>query len=567
MTEEWKVLAKKALDIRDKSMALVETLFPLPEGYISGHLTAPLPDPLPMNVTSFPQKYLNPKDFEIVSKDPILLLEDLAAGKISAVTVAAAYSRCAVLAQRTVNNVTEFLPDLAIAMAQKCDEYLAKTGETLGPLHGLPVSLKDMCHLKGRPSNFACAALVDNIQDYDCLAAIALEKAGAVFYQRTTQPLFLMHMECDSNIYGVTLNPSNIKLSCGGSSGGEAAALGFGSSCVGLGTDIGGSIRGPASMCGANFSSMTGMPGGGIPVGWKPTSNLLPVNDCYNPGAGSESIAPAIGPLARTFEISNLVTSVILDYEPYKHLPELSNKPWDSNVYKDKKKLKIGIMYDDGVCRLQPPSKRALDELRSKLEAAKTIDGIEIEVVDFKPYKHDTVLDLFPLYFEDGLMFERSLLEKTGEPMVTLSKGNFDLMDSVGPMTIEKLWELNRKKYAWRMEYREYWNSLGLDLLLCAPHAGTAQPHYKTDYISYTAFLNFLDWPAMVFTVSKVDPEIDLCHPDKETYTPLNSWDKGYFERYDPELFKDAPISLQLAAPRSENEQVIEGFKIIRKVL
>lgn len=576
VTEEWKVLAQKARDIRDKSMNLVDKYFPLPEGFESGHLTGVLPDPLPLDVTSFPEKYLNPEDYKIVSMDPMQLLEALSTGKISSLRATAAYIRCAVLAQRTVNNVSEFLPEKAFQMATKADEYLKSTGKTLGQLHGLPFSLKDMVHLKDHVSNFSCCALVDNVMEYDCLAARIIEDEGAVFYQRTTQPQFLMHMETDSNIYGITVNPHNIKLSVGGSSGGEGASLAFGSSCVGLGTDIGGSIRGPAAMCGRNFDKQCKEASSGPAIGWKPTSNLLPVNDCYNPNAGAEAIAPAIGPLARTFEIGELVSRVMVDAKPWTTLPELSNKPWDADVYKGKKKLKIGVLDDDGVVRIQPPMKRALDELKAKLQKVGSIDGVEIEVVDWKPYKHDLAFSFQFLYFEDGLLKETNLLKQTGEPPVPLAKANIELIEeecnrasgglgiSQG-LTINRLWELNTQKYNWRYEYLDLWKKSGCDILLCPSHAGTAQPHYGTTYVGYTLFLNMLDWPGLTFQVDKQDPAVDKKYEGE--YEPRNEHDKGYYERYDPELFAGAPIALQIAAPRSRNEEVIEAFKILQKVL
>lgn len=576
MPAAWEVLVQKARDIRDNSLLEVDKYFPLPAGYESGHLTGEIPDPLPIDVTGFPKKYLHPDDFAIVSRDPSILLDQLTSGKIKAVAVAAAFLRCAVLAQRSVNCVTQFLPERAYKTAKAADDYFAKHGKPLGRLHGLPISLKDKVDVAGGYSNYGCAALVENLRENDSLIVQILEKEGAVFYQRTTQPLFLMHMETNSNLYGVTVNPHNTKLTPGGSSGGEAASIAFGSAIVGLGTDIGGSIRGPSAFSGRNFSEECERAGSGPAVGWKPTSNLLPLSDCFNPSPGAEAIPGVIGPMARTFEIAELVNRVIVDAKPYKVLPELTNKPWDADVYKGIKKLRIGILADDGIVLPQPPIKRAVDEVRAKLQSVGSIDGIKIEVVEFEPYKHEVALELSPLFFEDAALSKKELLDKVGEPFAPLSEGSFIMMNRFcaqntkkpieDGITIKGLWELNTKKNKWRKEYLDHFHKSGVDLIIAPAHAGTAQPLYKTTYTGYTFFLNFLDWPALAFQVGKQDPSIDVKY-DIPDYKPRNKFDKDYFYQYDPELFKGAPTGLQIAAPRSENEQVIEGFRIIQKAL
>lgn len=99
-----------------------------------------------------------------------------------------------------------------------------------------------------------------------------LHRAGCVFHARTTQPQLLMHLETASNLYGVTVNPYNRLLSPGGSSGGEGALLALGGSCLGLGTDIGGSVRSPAANCGL--------------YSLRPTSYRLPTEGIEDVAAG-----------------------------------------------------------------------------------------------------------------------------------------------------------------------------------------------------------------------------------------------------------------------------------------
>lgn len=138
----------------------------------------------------------------------------------------------------------------ALERARYCDEYRAKTGKPLGPLHGLPISVKEHIGMKGLNQNCGFIAWADRVAPEDALILTLLHNAGCVFYARTTEPQCLMHLETASNLYGVTVNPYNRSLTSGGSSGGEGALLGLRGSCLGIGTDIGGSIRSPAANCG-----------------------------------------------------------------------------------------------------------------------------------------------------------------------------------------------------------------------------------------------------------------------------------------------------------------------------
>lgn len=122
--------------------------------------------------------------------------------------------------------MTELLWDFAIERAKQLDAL----PEPAGPLHGLPISVKEQCGLHippGLKTNGGYAAWVDNLQPGKCGAADALYKAGCVFYVRTTEPQSVMHLETSTVLYGVTVNPHNRNLTCGGSSGGEGALLGL----------------------------------------------------------------------------------------------------------------------------------------------------------------------------------------------------------------------------------------------------------------------------------------------------------------------------------------------------
>ena len=201
-----------------------------------------------------------------------------------------------------------------------------------------------------------------------------LWNAGCVFYTRTTEPQTLMHLETSTNLYGVTVNPFNGNLTSGGSSGGEGALISLRGSCLGIGTDIGGSIRSPSANCGI--------------YGLRPSSYRIPVEGWSATMGGQEQIIAVLGPLSTSLDGVKLFMRTVIGAKPWLSEPSLVPIPWrEQQSYlatQSGKKLKIGVMWDDGVVKPHPPVIRALKEVVDKL---KKVDGME--VVDWTPYKHD----------------------------------------------------------------------------------------------------------------------------------------------------------------------------------
>lgn len=126
-----------------------------------------------------------------------------------------------------------------MATAAALDEQLERTGQPLGPFHGLPVSLKDNFNLKGLDATVGFASHVGCPAERDAALAELLEEAGAVFYVKTNVPTAMMMAESVNNVFGRTVNPRNRSLTSGGSSGGESALIVMRGSPLGVGTDIG----------------------------------------------------------------------------------------------------------------------------------------------------------------------------------------------------------------------------------------------------------------------------------------------------------------------------------------
>ena len=143
-----------------------------------------------------------------------------------------------------LNAVVVDLADSARRAAAKVDEALSR-GEKLGPLAGVPVTIKECFDLVGTASTFGLASRRGEIESKDDPHVAALRAAGAIPIAKTNLPQLMIFTETDNPLYGRTNNPWDAERSCGGSSGGEAAVIAAGGSPLGLGNDIGGSLRVP----------------------------------------------------------------------------------------------------------------------------------------------------------------------------------------------------------------------------------------------------------------------------------------------------------------------------------
>ena len=171
-----------------------------------------------------------------------------------------------------LNAIVRLLADQALAAADAADRAVAD-GASLGPLHGVPCTVKENIDLAGTPTTQAVPALAEAVAPVDAPQVERLRAAGAIPLGRTNLPDFGLRVHTDSALHGLTRNPWNPQRTPGGSSGGEAAALATGMSPLGLGNDLGGSLRNPAHCCGvASIKPSTGA---------VPAATVIPPED-YN---------------------------------------------------------------------------------------------------------------------------------------------------------------------------------------------------------------------------------------------------------------------------------------------
>ncbi len=186
-----------------------------------------------------------------------------------------------------LNAIVAWQVDKARDRAREADAALAR-GESWGPLHGVPMTVKESFNIAGLPTTFGNSIWKDNIPDHNAVLVDRLLAAGAVIYGKTNVPFMLADSQSYNDIYGTTNNPWDLARGPGGSSGGEAAVQAAGLSGLGAGSDIAGSLRNPAYYCGV--------------YGHKPTFGLIPTRGHGPPGSVTPVDVSVVGPMARHAE-------------------------------------------------------------------------------------------------------------------------------------------------------------------------------------------------------------------------------------------------------------------------
>jgi amidase len=187
----------------------------------------------------------------------------------------------------TINAIVWMDVEKAQRRARAADAALAK-GEILGPLHGVPMTIKESYTVAGSPTTWGVPEFKNNVTEVSALAVERLERAGVIVFGKTNVPFMLADWQSYNTIYGTSNNPWDVKRTPGGSSGGSAAALAAGLTGIDAGSDIGASIRNPAHYCGV--------------FGLKPTWNVIAPKGQALPGAHAYADISVIGPLTRGAE-------------------------------------------------------------------------------------------------------------------------------------------------------------------------------------------------------------------------------------------------------------------------
>ncbi|KAL2429753.1 Acetamidase [Exophiala dermatitidis] len=520
---------------------------------------------LPKKLTEFAlhqSGYYTEGELAIIQSEADTILENVKSGKWTALEVAQAFCKGSALAQELTNCVTEVLYPEAMERAKYLDDYLARTGKTIGPLHGLPISLKDCFITAPHPSSNGMACFANEPTEKDSLLVTILRDLGAVFYVKTNVPVAMMMAETDNNVWGETRNPLHKYLSPGGSSGGEGAIIAFKASPLGVGTDIGGSIRIPAGWCHL--------------YGLKPSFGRYPTYGGKPGIAGQEYILAVNGPMSRSLKSLQLYSQSVLSEQvsPWEYDHKCLPIPWRKGVIQPSgRKLRIGLIgIDDGLVTCHPPVERALKITREALER----EGHE--VVPWSTQDHEAIVkNLQAAFYDLGGAAIMDLIKPYNEPVFPSMEGYaIAAQAGEGELGPTKMRQMNMRRNELQKAYLDRWNASATDgkpridgiiqavSPWAAPRLGETQRSGL--YVGYTGVWNFLDFAACTFPVLFAGRNLDPPR-DPTTFRPLSDIDSRIQADYDADFYDGAPVSLQIVGRRLEEEKVLEMCEVIDDAL
>ncbi|KAM0269637.1 hypothetical protein ACHAQH_009691 [Verticillium albo-atrum] len=362
-------------------------------------------------------------DFTI---DAVGTLSRIASGDISVELVVKTYCKRAAAANSLTNFITEVNFYQAMQRAKKLDQHLRETGSTVGPLHGLPITVKD--HMDA--NSFLVQMLID---------------AGAVVIAKTNVPQTCLCADSDNIVFGRTLNSYNSSFSVGESSGGKGTAISMGASLLGLGSDGSESLRMPAMANGI--------------VGRRPSGYRLPADgrQVLDPGmVRSTQLGPVatFGFMGRSVRDIRLASKVVADAQPWEKDPFLYSTPWVGTVAPARPS--IGIWVPDvpnNLFHLFPPV------LRGYLAAQERLRSAGFELVEFLAPDMSEVWDLCQAFVHvQGLAAMTRAVAK--EPLTKIAEktGILGSRWSQG-LELEDILELNGKLAILNIQMKQAWNA------------------------------------------------------------------------------------------------------------
>ncbi|KAH6916170.1 amidase [Coprinopsis sp. MPI-PUGE-AT-0042] len=518
------------------------------------------------------EKYLKATAPEIV--------EHIQNGEWTASQVLEAYIARAVFAHAKTNCLTEVFFDRARTRAQELDAHFASTGKVKGPLHGVPVSIKDQFEIEGLDSSIGFSQWLHKPATKNADIINILLDTGAVLYVKTNVPQTMFAFECNNPVFGRTLNPYNDAYTCGGSSGGEAALIAMDGSPLGIGSDIGGSLRMPAAYCGI--------------YSLKPAHGRVPYFGARGPVQGFDGIKSVGGPMGRSVADLTLLSRIAFGGPSTPNdIPPVPFR--DVNL---PFKLKFGFYTSDNFIKASPACKRAVLEtveaLRKKghecvelldIDAA-TAGEIFVGLTSADGYK--TMLsNLGPDRKDDSLFvvtngarvpaFVRGILSWIVESIVG-DKIFANVMRMAGVKGVGEYWSFAAKRDRFALEFQEKtFKKLGLDGIICPVQALPQLPHGGCTNFSAlamaTIFYNVLDLPVGCLPITRVDPSKDAITEEWKSERGHGSTiiEKGCYSAkdklYNPELSKGMPVNIQIAARKWEDEKVLKMMEVIDDAL
>jgi amidase len=336
----------------------------------------------------------------------------IAAKEVSSVEVIDAHLARIDATNPTLNAVTRVLADEARAGAAAADRAVA-AGAVLGPLHGVPFTVKQNIDQVGCSTNWGLPALAEATPPVDSPVVERMRGAGAIPIARTNCPDMALRVHTDSSLFGLTRNPWDLTRTAGGSSGGEGAALAVGMSPIGLGNDIGGSLRNPATCCGiASLKPSHGR---------VPSCTLIPAVD----GPASFQLMPVEGPMARRVADLSLGLQILAGRHPRD--PYSVPAPLTSPAPEGRPRRVAVLAEPPG----GPTDSRVADRVRA---AADALAGAGYELVDAVPPRYEEAIDVWTQF----IVADIRMLQPQIGPLMSDDANRFlaTILDAAPPLDL-----------------------------------------------------------------------------------------------------------------------------------
>ncbi|XP_013379905.1 fatty-acid amide hydrolase 1 isoform X2 [Lingula anatina] len=495
-----------------------------------------------------------------------VLLEKLNSGELKSAEVLQAFQCKAVEKNRDLNFIT------AVIKEAQDDAVACDTASEKGPLHGLPVTIKDCVGLKGYDSTCGLVNWIGKPWEENSVLTKVLKKQGAIPFIKTNVPQTMLAYDCSNPIFGATKNPHDPSRSPGGSSGGEGAAVGSGASLVGIGTDIGGSVRVPAACCGV--------------YGLKPT--WFRISSAGNTPfySGNKLLCTCYGVLGQDVDSLAIMMKALLCPYMFKLDPYVPPIPFQSEIYESTKPLKIGFYteFEDFITPV-PACQRAVLVAKAVLEQ-----------------KGHKLIPWTPPNVKDNLFtyYGRNILADYGESLAVMLKGDvidqcmqvfhsvrlpyflkriisffikpFDCFASrmllaVKPFrSIYEWFNFNTKVEKWKMDFKDNWQNYEMDAVICpvmtAPALPLGYPGRAHASMAFCTLYNVLNFPAGVVPVTKVTAT-DM--EELKNYKAPNTWQK--LVKKGCEGGKGLPVAVQCVTLPFQEELCLRVMKELQEGL
>jgi amidase len=414
---------------------------------------------------------------ELIYASATALAQAIRAKEVSSQEVVDAYLERIEVVNPRLNAVVQLRSDEAREEARVADMSLAR-GEVIGPLHGVPITIKDSLDTAGVISTGGTKGRQSFVPSQDATVVGRLRAAGAILLGKTNTPELTLSVETDNLVYGRTNNPYDPTLTPGGSSGGAASIIAAGGSPLDLGSDTGGSIRQPAHFCGI--------------AGIKPTSGRVPITGhIISFDVGALDGVTQIGPMARFVEDLALTLPIIsgVDWRD----PTVVPMPLGDPRAVDLKNLRAAFYTDNGAVSPTPQTIEVVHAAAAVLSEA----GVTIE--EDRPPELESAVGLWmQLAVADGAAWIRKLLQEAGTTEVhPVLEWRFFVHEPVSSAEFNRLLtRLGRLRSAMLSFLQPY------DVIICPVNAYPAMSHEsaieKAIGWTYTRVYNLTGWPAAV---------------------------------------------------------------------